>query len=95
MVGRDELPNAVALNSSLFNIARIFGPALAGVVIAAFGVGWCFALNTVSFLAVLASLLRDARRASSSRSSTGGGRRSGAARARAFATRAQHAHACS
>jgi len=57
MVGRDELPNAVALNSSLFNTARIFGPALAGVVIAAFGVGWCFAVNTVSFLAVLAGLL--------------------------------------
>jgi MFS family permease len=57
MVGRDELPNAVALNSSLFNTARIFGPALAGVLIAAFGVGWCFAVNTVSFLAVLAGLL--------------------------------------
>jgi MFS family permease len=57
MVGRDELPNAVALNSSLFNTARIFGPALAGVLIAAFGAGWCFAVNTVSFLAVLASLL--------------------------------------
>jgi MFS family permease len=57
MVGRDELPNAVALNSSLFNTARIFGPALAGVVIAAVGSGWCFAVNAVSFLAVLASLL--------------------------------------
>ena len=57
MVGRDELPNAVALNSSLFNIARIAGPALAGVVIAAVGVGWCFAANAVSFLAVLTSLL--------------------------------------
>ena len=57
MVGRDELPNAVALNSSLFNTARIFGPALAGVLIAAFGPGWCFALNTLSFLAVLAGLL--------------------------------------
>ncbi len=57
MVGRDELPNAIALNSSLFNIARIFGPALAGILIAAVGAGWCFAVNTVSFLAVLASLL--------------------------------------
>jgi MFS family permease len=56
MVGRDELPNAVALNSSLFNLARITGPALAGVVIGAVGVSWCFAANTVSFLAVLASL---------------------------------------
>jgi len=57
MVGRDELPNAVALNSSLFNTARIFGPALAGVVIALVGVGWCFTINAASFLAVLAGLL--------------------------------------
>ena len=57
LVGRDELPNAVALNSSLFNIARIFGPALAGVVIAAVGTGWCFAINSASFLAVLAGLI--------------------------------------
>jgi MFS family permease len=57
MVGRDELPNAVALNSSLFNTARIFGPALAGILIAAFGAGWCFAINALSFLAVLAALL--------------------------------------
>lgn len=57
MVGRDELPNAIALNSSLFNTARIFGPALAGVLIAAAGAGWCFAINTLSFLAVLGGLL--------------------------------------
>jgi MFS family permease len=57
MVGRDELPNAVALNSSLFNTARIFGPALAGVLIAAVGAGWCFAINAASFLAVLAGLV--------------------------------------
>ena len=57
MVGRDELPNAIALNSSLFNTARIFGPALAGLVIAAWGAGWAFAINTVSFVAVLAGLL--------------------------------------
>ena len=57
MVGRDELPNAVALNSSLFNTARIFGPALAGILIAAVGAGWCFAINAVSFLAVLSGLL--------------------------------------
>ena len=62
MVGKDELPNAVALNSSLFNLARIFGPALAGVLIAAVGVGWCFAINAVSFLAVLAAPARDACR---------------------------------
>jgi MFS family permease len=57
MVGRDELPNAIALNSSLFNTARIFGPALAGVLIAAVGPGWCFAVNTASFLAVLGGLM--------------------------------------
>jgi MFS family permease len=57
MVGRAELPNAVALNSSLFNVSRIVGPAIGGVVIAGVGVGWCFALNAVSFLAVLTSLL--------------------------------------
>jgi len=57
MVGKDELSNAVALNSSLFNLARIFGPALAGVLIAAVGSGWCFAINAVSFLAVLTALL--------------------------------------
>jgi MFS family permease len=57
LVGKDELPNAVALNSSLFNTARIFGPAIAGVLIAAVGAGWCFAVNAVSFLAVLVALL--------------------------------------
>jgi MFS family permease len=57
MVGRDELQNAVALNSSVFNASRIFGPALAGVLLAAFGAGICFAINAVSFLAVLAGLL--------------------------------------
>jgi MFS family permease len=56
MVGRNELPNAVALNSSLFNGARIVGPALGGAVIAAAGPGVCFLLNAVSFLAVLGSL---------------------------------------
>lgn len=57
MVGRTELPNAVALNASLFNASRVIGPAIAGVLIAAFGVGVCFAINTITFLAVLASLL--------------------------------------
>ena len=57
MVGRDELPNAVALNASLFNASRVVGPAFAGVLIAAFGVGICFAINTVTFLAVLVGLL--------------------------------------
>jgi MFS family permease len=58
MVGPAELPNAVALNSSLFNAARIVGPALGGILIATVGAGPCFALNAVSFLAVLAGLLK-------------------------------------
>ena len=58
MVGPDELPNAVALNSSLFNAARIFGPALGGILLAAVGAGPCFAINAVSFLAVLISLIK-------------------------------------
>jgi MFS family permease len=57
MVGPRELPNAIALNSSLFNAARVVGPALGGIVVAAVGVGFCFALNAASFLAVLAGLL--------------------------------------
>jgi MFS family permease len=56
LVGRDELQNAVALNSSIFNAGRVIGPALGGVVIAAAGVGFCFALNAASFLAVLVAL---------------------------------------
>jgi MFS family permease len=56
MVGRDELPNAVALNASIFNASRVIGPAIGGVLIAATSVGVCFALNAVSFLAVLAGL---------------------------------------
>jgi MFS family permease len=56
MVGRDELPNAIALNTGLFNGARIIGPAIAGVIIAAAGVGICFAINSVTFLAVLTAL---------------------------------------
>lgn len=57
MVGERELPNAVALNSGLFNASRVIGPAVAGLVIAAVGTGWCFVVNTVSFVAVLAALL--------------------------------------
>jgi len=57
MVGRAELPNAVALNSSLFNAARIVGPGIGGLLIAAFGVGPAFAINAASFVAVLVGLL--------------------------------------
>jgi MFS family permease len=56
MVGPRELPNAVALNSGLFNGSRVIGPAIAGLVIAAVGTGLCFVLNAVSFLAVLTAL---------------------------------------
>jgi MFS family permease len=56
MVGRDVLPNAIALNSSLFNASRIFGPSLAGAILGFAGVGVCFLVNTVSFLAVLLGL---------------------------------------
>ena len=56
MVGPRELPNAVALNSGLFNGSRVIGPAIAGLVIAAVGTGYCFVLNAFSFLAVLTAL---------------------------------------
>ncbi len=57
MVGKDNLRNAVSLNSTMNNVARAVGPAVAGVIIAAFGEGWCFALNAASFIAVVASLV--------------------------------------
>ncbi len=56
MVGRESLPNAIALNSSLFNASRIFGPAVAGVVYGFAGAGVCFLFNAISFFAVLLSL---------------------------------------
>ncbi len=70
LVGEDMLANAVALNSTSFNAARMIGPAIAGVLIARVGTGWVFLLNAASFVPVLASLLalrvadlhRDARR---------------------------------
>ncbi len=58
LVGDADLPNAVALNSTLFNGAQLIGPALAGLMIAAIGTGWVFVLNGLSFGAVLVSLLR-------------------------------------
>lgn len=56
MVGKEQLQNAIALNSSLFNSARIIGPALGGVVITAVGIGQAFLWNGISFLPVIASL---------------------------------------
>jgi MFS family permease len=57
MVGKEHLMNAIALNSSLFNAARVIGPAIAGLLIGAVGVAWCYFLNGLSYLAVIASLL--------------------------------------
>lgn len=56
LVGDADLPNAVALNSTSFNVARMIGPATAGMAIASVGTGWAFLLNGASFIAVLASL---------------------------------------
>ena len=53
---RADLPNAIALNSSMVNASRIIGPSVGGLVIGAVGEGWCFALDAVSYVAVLASL---------------------------------------
>jgi MFS family permease len=57
MASREDLVNAIALNSAVFNGARVIGPALAGIVVAAWGEGWCFLANGLSFLAVIAGLL--------------------------------------
>jgi MFS family permease len=57
MVGKEDLPNAIALNSSIFNGARVVGPAVAGFAIAWIHEGWCFFLNGVSFVAVIVALL--------------------------------------
>jgi MFS family permease len=57
MVGPDDLRNAVSLNSTLVNAARAVGPAVAGILIATVGEGWCFMINAASFIAVVASLM--------------------------------------
>src|SRR5215472_14515888 len=57
MVGREDLMNAIALNSSMFNGARIVGPAIAGILVASIGEGWCFFGNGVSYIAVITGLL--------------------------------------
>jgi MFS family permease len=57
MVGRETLPNAIALNSSLFNASRILGPSVAGILLGFAGVGVCFLVNAISFVAVLGGLL--------------------------------------
>src|SRR5438046_703592 len=57
MVGREDLLNAIALNSSMVNGARVIGPAIAGILVAAVGEAWCFLLNGISYTAVISGLL--------------------------------------
>jgi MFS family permease len=57
MVGKGDLLNAIALNSSIFNGARIVGPAVAGILVAAVGEGWCFFINALSYIAVIIGIL--------------------------------------
>jgi MFS family permease len=57
IVGKEDLMNAIALNSTTFNLARIIGPAIGAVMMAYFGAGWCFLLNGLSFVAVIYGLL--------------------------------------
>ena len=57
VTNKEDLPNAMALNSSMVNLARLLGPALSGIVLVKCGAGFCFTLNAVSFVAVIASLL--------------------------------------
>jgi MFS family permease len=56
MVGKEDLMNAIALNSSMFNGARVIGPAVAGILVARIGEGWCFAANAISYIAVIVGL---------------------------------------
>ena len=58
MVGKEDMMNAIALNSALYNMSRIIGPALAGITLAAVGPAWCFLLNGLSYLAVLWGIWR-------------------------------------
>ena len=57
MVGKADLMNAIALNSSMFNASRVLGPAIAGILVATIGEGWCFFANGVSYIAVIVGLL--------------------------------------
>src|SRR5271155_1405514 len=68
MVGKEDLMNAIALNSSMFNGARVVGPAIAGILVSKIGEGWCFFANGISYIAVIVGLMmmrvqRPARRA--------------------------------
>ena len=56
MVGRDDLPNAVSLNTVVMNASRVVGPAIGGVIITVFGLGVCFFVNAASYVAVIIGL---------------------------------------
>jgi len=56
LVGKEDIPNAIAMNSIQFNLARVIGPTLGGIALTTVGASWCFGLNGLSFLAVIASL---------------------------------------
>ena len=75
---RDDLGNAIALNSSMVNAARLLGPSIAGVVIAAVGEGYCFLIDGISYIAVIVSLLamRIAATRAAQSQQTGAGKRS-------------------
>jgi MFS family permease len=64
---REDVPNAIALNSSMVNATRLIGPAIAGLVIGAIGEGWCFLVDGVSYIAVIFSLLAMTTRAATRR----------------------------
>ena len=57
LVGKEDLPNAIALNSIQFNLARVIGPVLAGLALKSLGASWCFSLNGISYIAVIVTLL--------------------------------------
>jgi MFS family permease len=77
MTGKEDLPNGIALNSAAFNMARILGPAVAGVLLARIGEAGCFWINALSYVAVLVSLsmMRGSSTATVSPSASGGGAR--------------------
>ena len=62
LVKREDLQNAIALNSIQFNVARVIGPTIGGITLAQFGAVWCFGINALSFLAVIFTLMRVAPR---------------------------------
>lgn len=77
LVGREDVVDAIALNSSGFNVARVIGPALAAIVIDRLGLAWCFAINSVSFLLVLIGLSMIRMPAHADRGATGARRGEG------------------